>query len=174
MVVKLLEMKNRTYYFWDDTILITDFDPKLLKLDKKESPTGIAIYYIGYITKKAIYSINSVNPLYLVVRSLKRYVEEIENSADRYLVLSPVSSNKIILDKFNEIWKGIKDQIFKINGSVKEYDENYNKIRFNSNFALPLNASVKSHALTVVIRYIIEKTDKYYPEIYLDDALCDL
>ena len=52
MVVKLLEMKNRTYYFWDDTILITDFDPKLLKLDKKESPTGIAIYYIGYITKK--------------------------------------------------------------------------------------------------------------------------
>ena len=50
-------MKNKTYYFWDDTILITDFDPKLLKLDKKESPTGFAIYYIGYITKKRLFTV---------------------------------------------------------------------------------------------------------------------
>ena len=34
MVVKLLQIKNRTYYFWDDTILITDFESKLLKLVK--------------------------------------------------------------------------------------------------------------------------------------------
>ena len=74
MVVKLLEIKNRTYYFWDHTIKIEDFNPKLLKLDKKESPTGITIYYIGYITKKAIYSINSVNPLYLIIRSMDGYV----------------------------------------------------------------------------------------------------
>ena len=52
MVVKLLEMKNRTYYFWDDTINIKDFNSELLKLDKKESSVGITIYYIGCITKK--------------------------------------------------------------------------------------------------------------------------
>ena len=68
MVVKLLEIKNRTYYFWDDTMNIKDFNSGLLKLDKKELSLGITICYIGYITKKAIYSINSVNPLYLVIR----------------------------------------------------------------------------------------------------------
>ena len=35
MVVNLLEIKNRTYYFWDDTIKIEDFNPALLKLYKK-------------------------------------------------------------------------------------------------------------------------------------------
>ena len=37
------------------------FDPKLLKLDKK-SYKNSGIYYIGYITKKDEYKINSVNP----------------------------------------------------------------------------------------------------------------
>ena len=139
MVVKLLEIKNRTYYFWNDTIKVEDFNPKLLKLDKKESPINITIYCIGYITKKAIYSINSVNHLYLVIKSLEGYVEEIDNSDDRYLNISLVDSNKKLLNKFTEVWKGISDQILKINGSIKNYDENHKKIRFNSDIALPLN-----------------------------------
>ena len=161
MVVKLLEIKNKTYDFWDNTIHITDFNPKLLKLDKKESSIGITVYNIGYITKKAIYSINSVNPLYLMIRTIEVYVEEIDNSDDRYLNISLVDSNKELLDKFTEVWKGISDQILKINGSIKNYDENYRKIRFNSNIALPLNTPIKFHALTVVIRCIIEKNGKF-------------
>ena len=160
MGIKLLEIKNRTYYFWDDTILITDFDPKLLKLDKKESPTDITIYYIVYITKKATYSINSVNPLYLIIRSLEGYVEEINNSDDRYLNISSVNGNKEVLNKFTEVWKGISDQILKINVSIKNYDENYKKIRFNFDIALPLNTPRRFHALTIIINRIIEKDGK--------------
>ena len=38
MIVKRqLNIKNRTYYFYNDLINITDFDPRLLKIDKKES-----------------------------------------------------------------------------------------------------------------------------------------
>ena len=44
MVVKLLEIKNRTYYFWEDTINIKNVNPGLLKLDKKEPSVGITIY----------------------------------------------------------------------------------------------------------------------------------
>ena len=47
-----MNIKNRTYYFYNDLINIKDFDPKLLKLDKK-SFKKIGVYYIGYITKKA-------------------------------------------------------------------------------------------------------------------------
>ena len=35
MVTKQLSITNRTYCFYDDLINIKDFDPKLLKLDKK-------------------------------------------------------------------------------------------------------------------------------------------
>ena len=66
VTTKQINIKNRTYYFYDDMVNIKDFDPSLLKLDKK-SFKNIGVYYIGYITKKHEYKINSVNPLYLLV-----------------------------------------------------------------------------------------------------------
>ena len=44
-----MNIKNRNFY--NDLIHINDFDPKLLKLDKKTS-MDIDIYYLGYVTKK--------------------------------------------------------------------------------------------------------------------------
>ena len=49
--VKQMNIKNRTYYFYNDIIDITDFDVRSLKLDKK-SYKDIGIYNIGYITIK--------------------------------------------------------------------------------------------------------------------------
>ena len=45
-ITKQMNIKNRTYYFYNDLINIKDFDPKLSKLDKKSCKN------IGYITKK--------------------------------------------------------------------------------------------------------------------------
>ena len=67
MVVKQLNIKNRTYYFYNDLINLENFNPRLLKLDKKSS-MDINIYYIGYVTKKPEYNINSINPLYLLIK----------------------------------------------------------------------------------------------------------
>ena len=50
--IREINIANRTYYFYDDMIDIKYFESSLLKLDKK-SFNNIAIYYIGYITKKA-------------------------------------------------------------------------------------------------------------------------
>ena len=44
---KEINIKNRTYYFFDDMINIKDFDPNLLKINKN-SCKSIGIYYIGY------------------------------------------------------------------------------------------------------------------------------
>ena len=49
--VKEINIKNRTYYFFDDMIKIQYLNAKLLKIDKK-SYKHINIYYIGYVTKK--------------------------------------------------------------------------------------------------------------------------
>ena len=62
--IKEINIKNRTYYFFDDMINIEDFDPNLLKIDKK-SYKNINIYYTGFITMKNsdYVKIKSVNPL---------------------------------------------------------------------------------------------------------------
>ena len=49
--IKKINIKNQTYCFFNDMINIKDFDPDLIKIDKK-SYKHIDIYYIGYITVK--------------------------------------------------------------------------------------------------------------------------
>ena len=75
--IKEINIKNWTYYFFDDIINIKDFDPNLLKADKK-SYKNIDIYYIGYITVKDSYyvKINSVNPLCLIISEADGYIKE--------------------------------------------------------------------------------------------------
>ena len=48
---KQINIKNRTYYFYNDQINLKDFDARLLKIDKKDY-NEIDIYYIGYVTIK--------------------------------------------------------------------------------------------------------------------------
>ena len=49
--VKQINIKSRTYYFYNDMINIKDFDARLLKIDKK-SYKNIGIYNTGFIKKK--------------------------------------------------------------------------------------------------------------------------
>ena len=51
--VKQIEIKNRTYHFYNDMINLENFESNLLKIDKKHQKS-IDIYYIGYITIKKI------------------------------------------------------------------------------------------------------------------------
>ena len=72
--VKELNIKNRTYYYFND-IDIKDFQSNLLKIDKKQYK-DIDIYYIGYITIKNFgdcENIHSVNPLHLIIYSATGY-----------------------------------------------------------------------------------------------------
>ena len=76
--VKQINIKNRTYYFYNDIINLKNFESKLLKIDKK-SYKNIGIYNIGYITIKKIddcENIYSVNPLYLLVNHASGYIKE--------------------------------------------------------------------------------------------------
>ena len=105
---KQLKIKNRTFYFYNDLI-------KLFKLDKKSS-MDIGIYYIGYVTKKPVYSINNVNPLYLLIAELDGFVEE-ENGS-KYLNIFLTDSNSELLTRYAQVWSGIKDCIYKINNGL--------------------------------------------------------
>ena len=49
--IRQINIKNQTYYFYNDQINLKDFDASLLKIDKKDYK-DIDIYYIGYVTVK--------------------------------------------------------------------------------------------------------------------------
>ena len=132
--VKQIEIKNRTYYFYNDMINLKNFESNLLKIDKKHYK-GIDIYYIGYITIKKIgdcENIHSVNPLYLLVNHASGYIEE--RNGNKYLIFDDfVNENKGLLKKYGDLWDGIKNEINAINGAKEnDYRKEYMKITFNS------------------------------------------
>ena len=57
---KQTNIKNRTYYFYNNIIDLENFDTKLLRIDKK-SYKDIGIYNIGYVTKKKIGNCMNIN-----------------------------------------------------------------------------------------------------------------
>ena len=124
--IKQINIKNRTYYFYNDQINLKDFDASLLKVDKKDY-NEIDIYYIGYVTVKKIdncNNINSVNLLYLMIDEIIGHFEE--KNENKYLVLDDVDENKEVLKKYKEVWEGIKKEIETINGGEKiEYGKDF-------------------------------------------------
>ena len=96
MTTKQLNIKNRTYYFYNDLINIVNFEASNFKLDKKAS-TGLDSYYIGYVDKKPDWSVNSVNLLYLIINRIDGYVEE--KNGSKYLNISDTGRNSEVLKK---------------------------------------------------------------------------
>ena len=48
------------------------------------------------------------------------------------------------------------------------------KIRFASNDDLPMNKPIRLHLLTIIIRCVFSEGGKFYPQLFLDDALYEL
>ena len=121
-VVKQIDIKNRTYYFYNDIINIKNIDPILLKIDQK-SNKDIGIYNIGYITIKKINdceNIYSVNPLYLLVNYANGYIDE--KGVNKYVIFDSTDKNKELLKKYNDVWNGIRDKIKELSSGKCDYE----------------------------------------------------
>ena len=147
--VKQINIKNRTYYFYNDMINIKNFEPNLLKIDRK-SYKNIGTYNTGYIKVKKnddCENIYSVNPLYLV-----------SNHANGYI----------------DIWNGNQNKIEGVSSGECGYEKSYMEIKFNSNDDLPLKKPLKFHNMTITIRSVFEEFGELYPQVFLDDNLYEL
>ena len=171
MTIRQLNIKGRTYYFYNDLINIRNFNINNLKLDKKSVLVN-DVYYIGYITKKPQWNVYSVNPLYFMINKIKGHFEEI--GGDKYLIIN--SENGDIMQKYQKVFNGIKEIIKKINdyGQPIKYDDNYMKIQFNTDDNIALNKSIYFPIISIIIRCITQKDDKYYPQLFLDDCLYEV
>ena len=147
-------------------INLNNLDRSLLTIDKK-SYKDIDIYYIRYITIKKknddYKNIYSVNPLYLFIGNVYGHIEGKNES--KYLVFDSIDENREVIEKYTELWDGIKNDIEKINSG---------KVKFDTVDDLPLNKPLKWHMLTVIIRCAFQEEEKLYPQIYLDECLFEL
>ena len=94
---KINRYKNRTYYFFNNMINIKSLDINKIKIDEKSSK-NILIYHIGYDLSYA--TINTANPLYLIINRINGNIEE--SNGNKYLPLVPT-------DKSQHTLKNIKD-----------------------------------------------------------------
>ena len=133
MGINSLEIKDKTKYDLDNIGYIEDFDVNSLRITKKESRIGANIYY----TRCALNlddDDDTITPLHFLINRLIGFIEEIDGSSDKYLVVVSSLRNKNIINALDKVWLSIKA---KINPSIKIKD--YDKFRFNSDLDLPEN-----------------------------------
>ena len=163
-----INIKNRTYYFYNNVIDLDEFDVSKTKVDKKDF-NDIDIYYLGYEHKKKISEcnvINSVNPLYLRIININSQFKKGKGDA-WYRVIS----DKDVYKKLVDIFESIKNKITEKTWDALEYEKDYMKIKFESNNTFSIDKDVNIYTATIIIRAIFAKDGKYYPQLFLDDGL---
>ena len=138
MVIKSLK-KNKSYYFFRNSVLLKDFDKIKLKIANQDCVDRY-VYHIDYAK-----NINNVNPLYLIILEFYRYLEE--HTGCKYLNIALTEMNNDVLSEYEKMWDGIFEQVEKVNDCVHLFERNYDKIKVSSvkcdddkdNIDLPLN-----------------------------------
>ena len=101
------------------------------------------------------------------------------------MVISSIDANKKVLSVLDKFWKGLKSEINDLISNdqiVFGTDVDYmkisaitgcHKIRFSTDIDLSHGTLLKFQALLKVIRCVIEKDGKFYPQIYFEEGLFD-
>ena len=149
----------------------------MLKINKRENTENNNIYYICYIINKPEYDINIVNNLYIAIQNLYCTIEKIDGPEDRYLVIDKNSKmNKKNIKLFNKLWAGIISKI-KYSRNDVIFDDNiikvtdWNKFNFSSDLDMPIDTLINFNSLTIIFSHVVEKGNKFIPEIYVDSGI---
>ena len=107
-----------------------------------------------------------------MINKIKGYFEE--KDGDKYLIIS--SKNGDIMQKYQDLFDGIKEIIKKINDYSRpiKCDDSYMKIKFNTGDNIPLNKIIYFPTITIIIRSVTQKDDEYYPQRFLDECLYEV
>ena len=88
-----------------------------------------------------------------------------KKNENKYLILDSTDKSKEVSIKYTKPWDRIKNLIEKVNNKPGKYGKDFMKIKFNSDYNLPLNKILKIHICTIVIRSVFHKDGKYDPHL---------
>ena len=102
-----------------------------------------------------------------MINKIKGHFEEVYG--DKYLNIS--FENGDIIQKYQDVFDRIKEIIKKINdySFPITYDDNYMKIKFNTNDNILLSKIIYFPTITIKIRSVTQTDGKYYPQLFLDN-----
>ena len=96
MVIKQLVLKKRYHYFFNNSVLLKDFDKTKLKIVKNDCVDRY-VYHIDYVK-----NINNVNPFYLIIPEFYEYIKEHEGR--KYLNIALTEINNDVLSEYEKMW----------------------------------------------------------------------
>ena len=104
-----------------------------------------------------------------MINRIKGHFEE--KDGDKYLIISPENDDTI--QKYQEVFNRLKENIKKINDYSQpiKYDDDYMKIKFNTDDNIPLNKIIYLPTITITITSVTKKNDKYYSQVFLGECL---
>ena len=140
---------------------IMNLDTNLLSINQISfTSTDIVVYEIEYFK-----NLDGINSLYLLFNNVDAYFECIDGN--KYLVFALTDKNKRALENYKEI----KEEIRTIRGIEPfEYEKDIMKIRFESDYGLPLGKILNILVCVIIARSVFEKNGKYYPQVHLKDC----
>ena len=99
--------------------------------------------------------------MYFVINRLIGYIEKIEGSNDKYLVVTKSMRNRKIINSVDNVWSHIENKINpnnnfnnnnnNNNNKIKDYDE----LRFDSDIDLPTDTLIEFRSLIINVSCVI-------------------
>ena len=159
--VRELKIDNTLWATPAKIINLLDFKPEKLSIETENKKTwsSIKVHQVRYEN----------GGFYLTIDNIKDYFNFIDNG----VVLDMIFSNDDQKNKYHQVWK----EIFKIvrstvnnkNGELKIHE----KIRlFDSDIIT--DKIIKIPSITIVIKSLIEKDNKFYSELSLNHCLYEI
>ena len=137
-------------------INLLDFKPEKLSIEtKNNSNNNIKVHLVRYEN----------GGFYLTIDNIRGYF----NFSNNLGTLNVIFANDDQQNKYHQVWKEILKIITGGNGELKLHE----KIRlFDNN--LPVKCVFKIPSITIVIKSLIEKNNKFYLELSLNHCLYEI
>ena len=154
--VKELKIDSTLWATPSKLVNLPDFRPEKLSIEAKSNTNNdIKVHQLRYEN----------GGFYLTIDNLRRYFNFSNNNG----IFSMLFADNDQQHKYHQVWKEILKIINGGNGELKLHE----KIRL-FDIVLPIEHVFKIPSITVVIRSLIEKNNKFYLEISLNHCLYEI
>ena len=135
---------------------LLDFEPEKKSIETENNVNNdIKVHQVRYEN----------GGFYLTIDNIKGYF----NISNNVSILDMIFSNNDQRNKYHQVWKEVFKIINDKNGELKMHE----KIRlFDSN--LPIEKIIEIPSITIVIKSLIEKDNKFYLELSLNHCLYEI
>ena len=171
--IRQINIKDRTYDFYNDQINLKYFDANLLKIDKKDFDerllkvdkkdyNEIDIYYIGYVTIEKIDNCNSNS---FVLNDWWNDGHFEEKNKNKYLVLDDVDEKRKFQKNIIKFGKVLKKKLKRLMVAKKFNMRKVTwKLSINLMMICHLINLIKLRLLTTIVKCVNSEDGKFYPQ----------